>query len=286
MMPDDPPSSSADESIASVHTRPPCDEQSLEATLSELACFVQTPTRLRILNHLQKSPQTPTELDDVLNIHRSTLRRNLTLLRENQYIRTAPTETVYRLTPPGQLFLDMFQQVIPLTRTTQRLSTFCAQYPGELPVDSACLRDCHITPMTSSNPHAPQERLHALLTASETVQLVVPSLSPTHLQTIAASLADWSTVELISPPAVIERLDDMCPSLTETVGTTGGINVLVEPTSPSVGVGVLDETAVVIVYNENQRIHALLEAAREQSAINEWVYSQYKDYKQAATGIE
>lgn len=282
MMPAAPTDSVDDEPIVSNQTRPPRNDLSLDATLAELAEFVHSPTRLRILKRLQRSPCTTTELHDALDVHRTTLQRNLTHLREKQCIRSSTTETIYRLAPPGQLFLSVFQQIIPTTRTARRLGAFCAQFPGEMPVDVAYLRDCCLTTVEST-PHAPQERLRTLLTTSETVRLSVVRVSPQQLRTMADQVASWATFDLISPGTVIEHLAATCPSLTETIVTTGGVHVLPETTSPSVGVGLLDETAVVIVYDNNQHIHALLEDTREQSPINEWVSDRFENDKRTAT---
>lgn len=58
------------------------DEQSLDTMLSDLAVFTQSPIRLRILDRLSESPRTATELVDILDVHRTTLQRNLELLHE------------------------------------------------------------------------------------------------------------------------------------------------------------------------------------------------------------
>lgn len=275
-----------DESGALTQMRSPSDELALDATLAELARFVQSPTRLRILDQLQRSPCSTTELHEALDVHRTTIQRNLTILREKHCIRSSPTETVYHLTPPGQLFLETFQQLLPTARMAHRLGMFCAQFPGTVPVDVACLRECGITTTAPATPHAPQERVRALLTASETVRLSVPCVSPRHLRTMAAHFADWSPFELITPTVGIERLTATHPALTEPVIATGSVCVLTEPASPAVGVGLLDETAVIIVYDDTQRMHALLEATRPSSAISDWVRDQYEDRQRTATVIE
>ncbi|NUB90452.1 helix-turn-helix domain-containing protein [Haloterrigena sp. SYSU A121-1] len=261
------------------------DEESLEETLSDLALFTQSPTRLRILNRLRESPHSVTELNETLDVHRTTLQRNIELLREKQCIQSDPAETVYRITPPGRLFLEALQQATSTAQMAGRLSTFLAEFPGEIPADITCLRECCITTAAPYNPHAPQERLQRLLTNSESVELLVPRIPPMHLQIIADHITNWTTCELICPTPVIEHFATTLPSLTESVVTTGHVYELDESTGPSVGVGKIDENPIIIVYDDNYHMHAILETTPDQSAIEKWVSSQYRDCRQTATII-
>lgn len=263
-------------------TQPTIDMANLDATLSNLAYLVQSPTRLQILDQLQRSPRSTTELHNTVNVHRTTLQRNLNTLREKQYIQRASTDDTYRLAPPGQLFIETFQQLLETARTATRLSTFLDHFPQDFPADTECLRTCDITIPEQYDPNTPLHRFSTLLTTSETVQLFMPIIYPQHIQTIADHLNDWSEFELVSIASNFERLTTKRSSSTETVVATGTVQLRTMTTSPSVGVGMMDETAVVAVYDEKQNIHALLETTSEQSAIVEWVRWQYRHHKRKA----
>jgi predicted transcriptional regulator len=263
-------------------TQPTIDMANLDATLSNLAYLVQSPTRLQILDQLQRSPCSTTELHNTLNVHRTTLQRNLDTLCDKQCIQRASTDDTYRLAPPGQLFIETFQQLLETARTATRLSTFLDHFPQDFPADVECLSTCDITIPEQYDPNIPLHRFSTLLTTSETVQLFMPIIYPKHIQTIADHLSDWSELELVSTASIFERLTTKQSSSTETVVRTGSVQLRTMTTSPSVGVGMMDETAVVIVYDEKQNIHALLETTSEQSAIVEWVRWQYRHHKRNA----
>ncbi|OAQ54763.1 hypothetical protein HTG_04145 [Natrinema mahii] len=261
------------------------DERSLDTMLSDLAVFTQSPTRLRILDRLSESPRTATELVDILDVHRTTLQRNLELLHEKQCIRSNPTEDIYRIAPPGELFLEALQRAMAAAQTAGQLGTFLSQFPAEAPADAACLSECCITAVTPHNPYAPQERLQRLLTASESVQLFSPHLSPKHLQIVADQITDSTSFELIFPKAVLNHFATTRSALTEAVITNGTVHEIDEAGSPSVGVGTLDETAVSVVFDDNQHVHAILEATSDQAAVDEWVRSRYRQCRRTATVI-
>jgi predicted transcriptional regulator len=282
MVLDDPTDSTDTEADECASTQPTIDVTNLDATLSSLAYLVQSPARLQILDQLQRSPRSETELRNTLNVHRTTLRRNLETLREKQCIQRTSTDDTYRLALPGQLFIETFQELLETTRMATRLGIFLEHFPQDFPADVECLRTCDITIPERYDPNTPLNRFSTLLTTSETIQLFIPIIYPTHIQTIAGHLNDWYEFELISIVSSFERLTTKRPSSTETVVATGTVQLRTMSTCPSVGIGMMDETAVVIVYDEKQNIHALLETTSEQSAIVEWIRWQYRHHKRKA----
>ncbi len=257
-------------------------ESLVETCLSDINCLARSHNRLQILKQLHQNPCSSTELRRTLDMHRTTLQRNLRTMREKHWIHTEPTENTHRITPPGTLLLEGFQDVLGTAETAMALGSFLKQFPASLPANIDCLRECRVTTSTSFDPHAQVRRLLTLLEDTKMVRLFVPKLSPLLVRPIADHLTNETTFELISTIRVIERLQNMHPTLIETFVENNAIHFLDTATSQPVGIGILDEHVVLIVYDKKQTIHAILEATSEQQEIIDWAKQRYSSYEQAA----
>ncbi|ELZ98996.1 transcriptional regulator [Haloferax mucosum ATCC BAA-1512] len=260
-------------------------ESPLEDTLADLALFTRSPVPLRILDCLDESPRTTTQLDDALDVHRTTLKRNLERLRERECVRSNPIERGHRITSVGRLYLRGLEEVVETARDADRLATVRSGFPEELPGDVAYLRDCRITTAAPYNPHAPQERLQRLLIKSGSVRLFAPQFPPHYLEILTSRTEDTAACELVIPAPVVDYLKTVRPSLVERVVASMTVYGADELTDIAVGVGHVDERPVIVVYDDNKHVQAVVEVPTDRSPVREWVRDQYRDRRQRASVV-
>ena len=248
----------------------------IEDILADIECLARSQNRLRILQRLQESPTSSTDLKQELNIPRTTLRRNLIELEEKTWIRTSPTEDVYRIAPPGELFIEQFYDLLNAARTADRLGSFLDAFPGDIPAETACLRACRITWPGPNDPHAPMNRLRTLVKDASVLRAFTPIMCAMYTRMFAEGARSGVDIEVISTPDAVETLQSTDPSVLEGLTDADTGSLLVTDDGLPYGVYLLNGVVVLAAYDDDGRIQSLLEATDEQTEIVDWAERQYE----------
>jgi len=255
-----------------------------EYDCSDIEFLSRSMNRLRVLVQLSKAPRSQSDLQRELAIPRTTLRRNLIQLAERQWIEERPSENVYRILPPGEVFTESFCELLRDAETADRLASFTEYFSGSIPLNTETLRDCDIT-CCAERPYAPVIRFDTLLNETDSFSVVLPSINPTYADTIEARILDGTGQEVVVPTDVLETLRTEYLSVLDAFSETESARLFVSEETPAAGFGLLDNYVTVATYSQNRRMHSLLEASREQSAVVDWTERCYSSYKQTAEDV-
>lgn len=263
------------------HETLPCPADT-EEILAEIECLARSPNRLTMMYLLKQSPTTMTEMREILGVHRTTLGRNLAVLKGKNWVVSSPTENSHRLTRAGELIIDSFEELIRTTRTANRLGAFLTRFPETIPIEKERLRSSQITCPEKDDPLAPMSRLFEFLATSETIRGSVPVLGPMEGRVIANQIPAGTEIEMILGSTAWESLRVNHPSLFSPLKEADETELLVSSEDPSYGIFLIDERVVLVAYDEDMRIHSILEA-RESQEIIDWARQQYEGRKEAAS---
>lgn len=268
--------------LAGVDRNSDVDSNAVDGILDDIECVACSKNRLKILHQLLKSPQSASALNKAVSIHRTSLRRNLDVLMNKNWVRSDPAENVFRISPSGQIFLEGFYEMMETTRTAADIGSFLGQFPEPTPVSVDALRECSITVSETRNPHAPLNRSLELIGDSDVFRGFVPVVNSMYLETLSERVRDDSDFEVISEPSMVDTLQSRHPSKVQRLQRADTGELFVSSEIPDYGLCVLDDTVLVIVYDDSMKVSAILESSDEGSEIFEWAAQRYEACSQTA----
>lgn len=248
----------------------------VEELIKKIECLVVSHNRLRIMYLLANSPLTISDMQEALGVHRTTLGRNINKLKKMNLVSSSPTENLYRLTIEGEMIIDAFDELIETTRDAKRLGSFLSRIPEAIPVKREHLDSVRITCPETGDPLASMSRLFELFETATHIRGSIPVLGPMEGNVIIDQISDHTRVTLILRSTTYESLRTNHPQLFTSLWTDGAADLLVSEELPSYGLFLLDEMAVITAYDDDMRIHSILETRELQDLVN-WVGNQIEE---------
>ena len=250
--------------------------------LDEITSLSRSPTRFEILDLICDSPRSRAELQRELDIHRTTLQKNLGELVAKNWVEDVPTENIYRALPAGRIITESVHETMADFRAADKLGMFLAQLPETPPVRADVFRTCDVTLCESHGAYAPMERFVELVNDADFFRGFAPVFNPFYVEALGARIADGCDFEIIGPPDVFEAIRIDRPKAFETAVNAESTRLLVADDVPQFGLGLLEGTVVVAAYDEHMRTHSILEACDEREELVEWAERQYDTQREAA----
>jgi predicted transcriptional regulator len=254
-----------------------------EPVLSEVEFLARSVNRFEILAAIESAPKTSRELKDELGLPRTTLRRNLLELQDRNWIRSSPTENVYRISPAGETIVDGFADLLEQAATADKLATFLDQFGHDLPVDTDALEGCEVVCPEPSDPHAPVQRLIELVQGAGELSVLIPSISPFYVDMFTRRLGTSPSFDIVTTPDAVDAIEGVYPDEMGAFLDGDERTVSLNTELPGFGICLHDAGAFVLTFTDDQRVHAVLEVTEAQPEIVGWASDTFGKYSDGAS---
>jgi predicted transcriptional regulator len=245
-----------------------------------IECLCNSPQRLKILDTLDGTRMDVREVMEALDSPRSTVQRNLSVLKERDWIETAGSG--YTTTTVGGLlrseFVGMGETVTKIERMALFLNTVDA--PAEVDVDQ--LSNVLVTTPEPTRPHSPRKRLLRIFNEVNCVRGLLPVVSSLSVE--GAHRADAGSEpngEYVISSVAFDALHDQYAGEGVEMDPPAHIDVRVYDGDLPYGLFVSDDALALAAYDEFGRIQVLVESTSETTV--EWGERVYEAYRRQST---
>jgi predicted transcriptional regulator len=162
--------------------------------------FRRAPVLARLVDGAADKPTLVADLD----VSRSTVDRALRELLTNDLVER--TDAGYRTTLAGRLALGAFERFCSRVRGVDDALDVLAVLPRDAPFPAALFDGARVERPTPVAPHRPAERNEQLLSWADHVRGCISAVSEQYVANYRRAIDDGTSVELVFPTAVFERL--------------------------------------------------------------------------------
>lgn len=242
----------------------------------------QLPDAENLILELIKNPSTIGELEEQLEVSRSTIHRKLASLRDSGLIMRS--EGTYQLTNAGSkiaeclvIFEDDIQtifEVKPFLNSVDQTDFF----------DLGAFLDPYITIPDKHRPHKPINRYMDILRNTEQVKLVSPVVLTPYVDTFHREVVERGlTMESILEVRVFNVLkEDYSDRLRETL-ESGQLDVSIYPDEVPCGLTVFDDRVSLTAHDETGKVECLLED--ESSSAVHWGEQLFEEFRRDSENV-
>ncbi|ELY96439.1 helix-turn-helix transcriptional regulator [Natrialba taiwanensis] len=253
-----------------------------ESALERLEFLIASPNRYRLLRSLSESAASPDVLGEELDIPRSTLRRNLTVLENQGYISQVVTENRYEVTIAGEIASEAVENALSTIEFGASIGPFFERFPAELPISLDALTSCDITISTTDTPFEPLYHVRRNVMGATCVRGFVPTINPLYIDTLHECIAEDLTLEVVAPPSGYESASPDYDETLAAIGASENITLYESDSVPGYALGIVDGMVLLGTFDERMRTHSVI-AAPSQSELRRWATESYDEIKATAT---
>jgi predicted transcriptional regulator len=223
------------------------------------------------------------ELEQHLDVSKSTVHRFTRALRENGLIERSGSEFV--LTPLGEESAAEVAAFSTAIETVWKLAPVLrATSAHGIDFDVAAFTDATVTTAAPGNPYRPVNRFMTLVNETDTLRGLDPaSINPLHLDDIYERIVEGMTTDAVFPPAVVAELLTANPERAERAFESGYLTLRVHDDLPF-GLTICDERVGVGIYDDDTGLLRTY-ADTAAPAAHEWAESVYTTYRDEATEL-
>lgn len=244
--------------------------------LNSVAPLFESTNRIRLLSLVAQRPWTREELLDRMDVHRSTLTRNLGFLEEQGWMESRPFG--YRVTTEGYVVSKALWSLCRGLDTACTVGRFVDQLPAEPAIDVEQFEGCEIVHDGEDRPYACVNRVVAFVRAAESLRILLPVNNPMYVDAIASIASNGGPLEAVvtadAYDAVVAAVGSSSPLRQD--GVT--VATLDEAGELPYCIGIADEQSFLQVYDDRMRETSVLVADRSQEAVSGWIRDRYAEY--------
>lgn len=161
--------------------------------------------RSDLLRLLGERALTKAELEDELDVSRSTIDRGIRDLELKELVRR--TEEGYRQTLCGRLALEEYDTFTDRIEGLCDSSELLGDLDRETEISPVMLADATVVTADRTSPHRPLEVLYGIVDRAESVRGFAPAVHPRQVETYTAQITDHGmTADIVVTTDVVERL--------------------------------------------------------------------------------
>lgn len=219
------------------------------------------------------------ELKNVLDCSRSTVQRNLTVLKEQGWVKE--THSRYTTTIIGSLLHEEFARMNETLAALRRMAPFFETVVAPPPIGIGRLKDALVTTPDPTQPNAPTKRLFSTFTNANRVRGCVPIVSRLIVESFREMTEDRATThEYVLSRNAFDAIHAQCgdkyTDVSETLFPNRTEVVIYEGDIPY-GLFVSEGQLALTAYTEVGRVRALVESTSEEAI--EWGKEMYEIYR-------
>lgn len=244
-------------------------------TFDHIRFLADSPSRIAVLEALQAGPRERNDLQETVDVSRSTINRILDGLTERGWL--ARDGHQYRITPSGRNVTAQFTTLLETIESDWQLHEVVHWLPTENPgFDTKLFADATITKADPSAPYRPIERLMELGADAGAARTRSFGTRPLPGYFDQWELHEGSTAEIIFSPLVIEAIRRSPPDGTAELLTAGRLSFRVHDDLPC-GLTLYDDRVAFCGYDQTTgMLHAVVDT--DSSDAFEWAEAIYESY--------
>lgn len=242
-------------------------------------CLSNSLQRIQLLNVLDNEQADLRSLKDDLEIPRTTVQRNLSVLEQRNWIKE--TAAGYATTPAGSLLVNEFVRMAERVKRIDHLTPFLNIVDAPTAIEIDRLDTSHLTVPEPGQPNAPLTHLLEMLEMADNVHGFLPVVSPLLVDRYRHANEDvMAELEVVFSADALngfrERSDDNQKNRTGLEQATS-VEVWVSEDDLSYGLLILEDKIVLIAYDDIREMKVVVESSDE--AAIEWGERTYENYK-------
>jgi predicted transcriptional regulator len=257
--------------------------------LDDAAYLTRSEHRVAVMELLAEEPRDRTELTDATGVSRVTMGRMLGELEDRGWIRREGHD--YHVTHCGRIVAEDLSRLLETTETAQKLRDVETYMPVEaFEFDLRRLADARVLRPSRSDPNAPMRRMATLISESDRVRLVAPSVSPVPVRSHHDRVLDADGHEaaaVLTADAVDVALSDpdMRTWFREMVETGRYDWYRYDGTYP-LDIVIPDETVLLALYDDTggAGFHSVIESTDE--TVLSWAVSEFERHRREAEPVD
>lgn len=252
--------------------------------IQEIECLARSPNRIRLLEAVrEEEPVKKQALRNRFDMSRTTLGRNLEMLKDQGWIET-PAPRTYALTCTGSLVTTTFSDLMEVVQLTKRLRPFLQWIPqAEIDIDLRLLADANVVCSTENDPYAPVHRHVEVVKQADHVRLLLSVMGQQPLEEAGRRILNGDAeYETVVAPGLEETINTNAKyaELIDEQRATGRHEISVYDGNIPYYLGILDDIVQIGAEDAQGVPRALLETDSED--VREWAERKYAEYKQEA----
>lgn len=255
------------------------------SALDDVAFLASSPNRVDVLRTLATGAFSRGELHERTGISQPTLGRILEGFAERGWVEKVDRR--YRLTRVGSLLKASFEELLGTVETVQRLADLEARLPvEEMPFDFSALTDATVTTPRTPDVLAHVRRVEELVGSADHLRWLTGNV---FFEAVARQrallLTDEQTQEVVIAADALDVLlsrPEMAAIVAELL-ETGALSVYAYAGSVPYALGVVDDRAVIVPYDDHSVPCAVVDTDDE--AVYAWVDDTIDAYRDRATPV-
>lgn len=246
--------------------------------LEEARFLAGSVNRVELLRALLDEPADLRDLKDELDMPRTTLQRNLKKLEKRGWI-TEGREG-YSATPQGELIVDSFTAFLETVRSADDIVEL-TKWVDPRQVNLRRMKDVRVT-TDGEDGGEPPARVAELLRDASRLSAFVPRVAFECCDAVFQRLEEQEAfeAEIVLERGNEELLERRYPSRLKTALSAGRLRVLIYDGDLPYGLLLVDDTLLILAFDEAGDMRAVLETSTEDSV--EWGRRTYKGYREDA----
>ncbi|AGB33619.1 transcriptional regulator [Natrinema pellirubrum DSM 15624] len=252
-------------------------------TYDDAKVLMETRHRFRLLRLLEQSSRTQSELAEQMDIHRTTLRRNLRTLRQQNWI--AEDGNRYAITAAGEIVLSSFDELLRDVERATKLGTFLTECTVDLPEEFPALGNDEIALNGADQPFAAVNEFIEFIETADRLQLCLPAINPRYV-TLLTDLCPTTRIELVGPKECFETLVATAAAELRTLRRSDTVAVTVIDERPPFGICFDEDRCMLVAYNDGGGIHGIVRFDDPAGGIENWLEDEYRSFEQGGRNAE
>lgn len=243
-----------------------------------------TRDRLRILQLLAESPHGQSELEEKVNVHRTTLRRNLRELQERDWV-VERSGKVYESTPVGRFVLSSFTDLLQDVECATKTGEFLSKLPQEFPADVDALSSGEIALNGFDMPFEAVNEFTTFIENADRLRLCVPAINPKYVSVLAEQ-ESMTDIEIIGPTECFGTIRQTEPAEFDALQRSETVRMIVIDEYPSYGICFSETQHMIIGYNDGSGIYGVVRFDEPVPDIERWMKEKYTEFKRSKNRID
>lgn len=252
----------------------------MDDPLEIVSVLSDSPHRISILQYLDDDDQVGVaDVSATLDVPRATAKHNLERLEEAALVESVGSS--YTSTAFGQSVSSHLTECLDAVAVSDTLQPLLEVVPpSAFDPDPTLFEGSDVTAITPSNPHAPVERLLAIVEDASYLRVVTPVLLPHVIDAVHDGLVDGSLrLDLVVPIDALELLQSEHPTAYAEAIESERLVAGVYPDDVPFGL-YLREDAVVLVGHDEENIPRCV-VENDATPAMAWASDLFREYEQA-----